>query len=39
MTATSAVQAGFSIDHCYAAPPAEVFAAFSSAERKRRWVA
>jgi uncharacterized protein YndB with AHSA1/START domain len=39
MTATATVQASFSIDRFYAAAPAEVFAAFSNAERKRRWFA
>ncbi|MDH4988069.1 SRPBCC family protein [Aminobacter anthyllidis] len=39
MTAIAPVQASFSIDRFYAASPAEVFAAFSNAERKRRWFA
>jgi len=39
MTAMATIQASFSIDRHYAASPAEVFAAFSDAERKRRWFA
>lgn len=39
MTAMAAVHTSFSIDRLYAASPAEVFAAFSNAERKRRWFA
>ncbi|WP_432286899.1 SRPBCC family protein [Aminobacter sp. BA135] len=39
MTAMATIQASFSIDRYYAASPAEVFAAFSDAERKRRWFA
>lgn len=39
MTASAAIQTSFNIDRFYAASPAEVFAAFSNAERKRRWFA
>lgn len=35
----TAIQTSFNIDRLYAASPAEVFAAFSNAERKRRWFA
>lgn len=39
MTALATAHSSFSIERIYAASPAQVFAAFSDSERKRRWFA
>ena len=39
MTERSVTHATFAVEHSYAAPPAQVFAAFADPAIKRRWFA